>query len=85
MDKYAEVNLTPLWIFMGMVIAIFLILLIVIKVIIPLVDEFNYIRMELRRSETNNERRYWKRKLIRFFVCLIPVLGPIIVRKHKHR
>ena len=45
------------------------------NVIIPFLDERSYIKMEINRSDSSSERRYWKKKLRKSYLKQIPLIG----------
>lgn len=50
---------------------------------LPFREERDYIKMEMNRSVSENEYRYWKRALIMFYTSKIPLVRSIVGRKHK--
>lgn len=72
-----------------------LVILVIALIVIPMVIVFinnisimrkkiGYYKMELSRSASENERKFWKRKLRRYYLSLIPVVN-IFVRKNSRR
>lgn len=39
-----------------------------------------YIKLELRRSYNESERRYWKREMKKLYVSYIPIIGKRLVK-----
>lgn len=60
-------------------IAVFVILVIFIVVFInaylPFKERRDYIKMEIGRSDSEREYRYWKKELKRLYIKSIPLIG----------
>ena len=61
---------------LGSAVLIFFVLLaLYFKFIVPLVKEREYVKMEMRRSYSEDEYRFWKRELRRVYIRHIPIIG----------
>ena len=56
------------------IIGSFLFLVFTFNVVMPFIEERNYIKMEMKRSE-DEEYYHWKRKLKRLYLSYIPFIG----------
>ncbi len=61
--------------FVIVVIAAFIILAIFVNVIYPIIEEREYIKMEMKQSYSKEEYRYWKRELRYLYLRSIPIIG----------
>ena len=61
--------------FVIVVIAAFIILAIFVNVIYPIIEEREYIKMEMKQSYSKEEYRYWKRELRYLYLRSIPLIG----------
>ena len=77
-----------IWIFLGISVIVFLLTLIVISFIfsewIPYLDEWQYVKMEIRRSNGEN-RAFWKRKLKKFYLQRIPFIRHFYSKRHRKK
>ena len=61
---------------LGSAVLIFFVLLaLYFNLIVPLVKEREYVKMEMRRSYSEDEYRFWKRELRRVYLRHIPIIG----------
>jgi len=61
---------------LGSAVLIFFVLLaLYFNFIVPLVKEREYVKMEMRRSYSEDEYRFWKRELRRVYLRHIPIIG----------
>lgn len=85
-----QINITmfDIWVYLGIGIIVFLLILITISFIfsecIPYLDEWQYIKMEIRRSE-GEEHAFWKRKLKKFYVQRIPFVRHFHSKKRRKK
>ena len=64
-----------LTLFVIVVIAAFIILAIFVNVIYPIIEDREYIKMEMKQSYSKEEYRYWKRELRYLYLRSIPLIG----------
>lgn len=55
-------------------IVFFIIFVFYFYVVMPFIEERNYIKMEMQRSD-DEEYYYWKRELKRLYLSQIPIIG----------
>ena len=61
---------------LGSAVLIFFVLLaLYFNFIVPFVKEREYVKMEMRRSYSEDEYRFWKRELRRVYLRHIPIIG----------
>ena len=61
---------------LGSAVLIFFVLLaLYFNFIVPLVKERENVKMEMRRSYSEDEYRFWKRELRRVYLRHIPIIG----------
>ncbi len=57
------------------ILILFVLLALYFNFIAPLVKEREYVKMEMRRSYSEDEYRFWKRELRRVYLRHIPIIG----------
>ena len=63
-------------IFLGSIVLIFFIVLaFYFNVIAPFLKERDYVKMEMQRSYSEDEYRFWKRELRKVYLRHIPIIG----------
>lgn len=72
-------DIVVLLVFVGVIIAVMLLISFFINVWIPFSTEKNYIKMEISRT-TGRRKKYWKMQLRYLYFKHIPLLGKIIKR-----
>ncbi len=65
------------------IIGFFLFLLIFINIYLPFKDERDYIKMEMERSDDEEEYLYWQRELKMLYMSKIPIVHFIAQNKYK--
>ena len=70
----------------GMLVIIFIIVVIptiiaLVYYIIDFIKKINYYHMEIDRSISKRERKFWKRKLRRYYLKQIPIVNLFVKRK----
>ena len=45
--------------------------------------DIKYVKMEIKRADNENERKYWKKELHKLYWCLIPGVTPRLIKKVK--
>ncbi len=64
------------FVFMGLaIIVLFFLFAIYFNIIVPLMKEREYIKMEMQRSFNEEAYRYWKKELKRAYLRHIPFIG----------
>lgn len=52
-----------------------------INVVVPFSESRDYIKCEIARSFNESEARYWKSKLIKLYILLIPIVGKMLAKR----
>ncbi len=74
--EYTNDNGGEFFVFMGLaIIVLFFLLAIYFDIIVPLMKEREYIKMEMQRSFNEEAYRYWKNELKRAYLRRIPFIG----------
>lgn len=71
--------MTTLTYILGFIIVAILGILLYANVILPFKSAKAYIKMELSRAFSDEQRRYWKRQLRNLYVERIPIIGPYLI------
>ena len=62
---------------------VFISSMVFLTVIFPYHEEIEYMKMEIRRSTSERERRHWEKKLKKLYVSCIPFFGKYIAKLFK--
>lgn len=77
-DDVTVCFIATVFVFVFVIVAAF-----VIYVILPLKEERDYIKMEISRSDEEDERKAWERELEEFYINRIPVVRRLYYRFKK--
>ena len=61
--------------------ALLLIFAFYMNVLVPFSEKRDYIKREIARAYSEGEYRYWKSKLKKLYISLIPIVGKKIVKR----
>ena len=63
-------------VFLGAIVFfLFVLLALYFNIVLPFIKDREYVKMEMRRSYSEDEYRFWKRELRRVYLRHIPIIG----------